>query len=163
MSGDSPYSEYSEYDDADAYRQRAEAEEAERLRRDDRRRMLIALGIVVALVILILLLLRGCATVGVTREVGAKKIVPVPEAGRTSNVVSIWIEPKTDSISAVLARNNIRAEQTVNMGEGLHFIFLVDRASAENTVARLRKDPKVYDAGFAYDAMVTEPIQSTTP
>jgi hypothetical protein len=163
MSGDSLNSEYLDSDAADEYARQADADADERLRRDRRRRTLIAAAIVVALVVLILLLLRSCATVGVKRETGPRNIVAVPESARTSEVISVWIEPKTDSISAVLARNGIRADQTVNMGEGLHFIFLADRENPELTVARLRKDSKVYDAGFAYDAMVTEPIQSTKP
>lgn len=123
-------------------------------------RAIVAAIVLVIIVILVLLLLRQCSSADVAGSVGDKEIVTVPPQVRVENVVSVWIDPDIP-LRQVLAKAAVRATSTRSMGDGMYFVFLADGVNATAAVARLKSDPRVHDAGFAYNDTVGQPIKAS--
>ena len=128
-------------------------------RRERGVRAVVAAIVLVIVVILVLLLMRTCGTTTKSVSGGDKSIVAVPAKVRSENTVSVWIKP-TSSLREVLASAGVRATSTRSMGEGLYFVFLPDGENAEAAVVRLKADSRVHDAGFVYDQLKEEPLDS---
>ena len=83
--------------------------------------------------------------------------MPVPTAVRSENVVSVWVKPN-GSVAGVMASAGVRPTSTRPMGDGLYFVFLPEGEDAAVVVETLRRDSRVYDAGYVYDDLkVTSP------
>lgn len=104
----------------------------------------------VVVIILVLLFWRSCdATTDAGEESGGGGVIEkVAGLDVVTGGIAVWLKPDV-SIQDVLGRNSLSDAEVVAFGDGTYVIAIGDRDPA-TTVARLKTDSGLYDAGFLY-------------
>lgn len=104
----------------------------------------------VVVIVLILLFWRSCdaATDSGQDSGGGGVIEKVAGLDVVTGGIAVWLKPDV-AIQDVLARNGLSEAEAVAFGDGTFVIAIGDHDPAR-TVARLKTDSGLYDAGFLY-------------
>ncbi len=106
--------------------------------------------LVVVVIILILLFWRSCGATESTGEnsSGGGVIESISGLDVVKGGVAVWLKPGA-SIDEVLARNGLASAEVAPFGDGT-YVIAIDERDPEATVARLKNDSELFDAGFLY-------------
>lgn len=111
------------------------------------------LGLVLATIVVIALVLLFWRSCGVdTQDARFSSdegvIQTLDDLKTVDSAVAVWLRPGT-TIEQVLDRNGLADSTHTSLGDGTYVINIGDE-KPRDVVARLEKDPGLYDAGFLY-------------